>query len=199
MSKELLIIFTRNPELGKVKTRLSSRIGDAAALRIYKFLLEHTKIITRDLKVEKRVYYSDHIDRNDLWNETVYSKRLQIGIDLGDRMQQAFQEGFENGFSNIILIGSDLYDLSQSELESAFSVLERDEIVIGAAKDGGYYLIGMKQTNDVLFKNKKWGSSSVLKDTIKDLKGKNISLLPEKNDIDYYEDLEQFEILMKLL
>jgi rSAM/selenodomain-associated transferase 1 len=199
MSKDLLIIFTRNPELGKVKTRLSSKIGDAAALRIYNFLLEHTKFITHDLDVEKRVYYSDHINKNDLWHEPIYSKWLQNGNSLGDRMHQAFQEGYEDDFTNIILIGSDLYDLNKSDLENAFEKLRHDEIVIGPAKDGGYYLIGMKQTIDGLFKNKKWGSSTVLKETLQCLNGKSISLLPKKNDIDHYEDLEQFETLKNLI
>ena len=199
MSKDLLIIFTRNPELGKVKTRLSSDIGDVAALKIYNFLLEHTQDITRDIKVEKRVYYSDHINMYDPWKEPFYSKKLQKGNDLGDRMLHAFQEGFKDDFTNIILIGSDLYDLTQSDIENSFEKLKRDEIVIGPAKDGGYYLIGLKNPIPEIFKNKKWGTSTVLKETLKNLDGKSVSLLPEKIDIDYYEDLEQFEILKKLL
>lgn len=199
MSKELLIIFTRNPELGRVKKRLSSNIGDAAALRVYNFLLEHTNFITKHLKVEKRMYYSDQIARDDLWNETIYSKRLQKGTDLGERMRNAFQEGFNDDYTNIILIGSDLFDLTQLDIENAFKELRRCEIVIGPAIDGGYYLIGMKQIIDGVFINKKWGSSSVLKDTLNDLHENSVSLMPEKNDIDYYEDLEQYEVLMKLL
>ena len=155
--------------------------------------------ITKDIKTEKRVYYSDRIDLNDHWNEPVYSKRLQKGLDLGDRMQNAFLEGFQDGFTNIVLIGSDLYDLSQSDLENAFEELRKKDLVIGPANDGGYYLIGMKNNNPGIFENKKWGSSAVLKDTLDDLKGKSVSLLAEKNDVDHYEDLAQFEILKKLL
>jgi len=199
MSKDLLIIFIRNPELGKVKTRLSSSIGDKSALNIYKFLLEHTRNISRDLKVEKRVYYSDQIDLEDLWHESVYSKRVQKGNDLGDRMQQAFQEGFNDGFSNIILIGSDLYDLTHLNLENAFKTLRKEETVIGPAKDGGYYLIGLKQDSSELFKNKKWGTSSVLKNTLNDLNGKSVSLLPIKNDIDYFEDIKHLDVFKKFL
>ena len=199
MIRDLLIIFTRNPERGKVKTRLSSTIGPEAALRVYNFLLEHTRNITQELKVDKRVYYSDKIDRNDIWKEKDYTKRLQYGFDLGDRMQHAIQEGLDDGYTNIIIIGSDLYDLSQLDLENAFEALRRDEMVIGPALDGGYYLIGMKQVPDDVFKNKKWGSESVLRDTLQNLNGKSVTLLPEKNDIDHIEDLEQFEALKNLI
>ena len=72
-------------------------------------------------------------------------------------------------------------------------------MVIGPAQDGGYYLIGMKQVPDDIFKNKKWGSGSVLRDTLQDLNGKSVTLLPEKNDIDHIEDLEQFEALRNLI
>ncbi len=198
MSKDLLIIFTRNPELGKVKTRLSSTIGDEAALKIYNFLLEHTRNITQHIKVEKRIYYSDHIELDDLWYEPVFSKRVQEGNDLGDRMHNAFQEGFNDGFTNIILIGSDLYDLMQLDLENAFKTL-RNEMVIGPAKDGGYYLIGLKQPCPKLFKNKKWGSSSVLNETLNDLHGKSVSLLPERNDIDYFDDIKHLDVFKKFL
>ena len=199
MSKDLLIIFIRNPELGKVKTRLSSTIGNEAALKIYNFLLEHTRNITQHIKVEKRVYYSDHIDLQDLWHEPVFSKRVQEGNDLGDRMYNAFQEGFNDGFTNIILIGSDLYDLMQSDLENAFKTFGENEMVIGPAKDGGYYLIGLKQHSQELFKNKKWGSSSVLKETLNDLNGKSVSLLPERNDIDYFDDIKHLDVFKKFL
>ena len=199
MIRDLLIIFTRNPERGKVKTRLSSTIGPEAALKVYNFLLDHTRDITQELKVDKRVYYSDRIDRNDIWKEKEYTKRLQNGIDLGDRMQHAIQEGFDDGYTNIIIIGSDLYDLSQLDLENAFETLRSNEMVIGPAQDGGYYLIGMKQVPDDVFKNKKWGSGSVLRDTLQDLNGKSVTLLPEKNDIDHIEDLEQFEALKNLI
>ncbi len=111
-TKNLLLIFTRNPELGKVKTRLASTVGDQNALDIYKFLLQHTKKITKDLNVDKAVYYSVKIRENDIWNATVYQKHQQHGDDLGMRMQNAFQHAFNCGYEKVIIIGSDLYDNS---------------------------------------------------------------------------------------
>ena len=165
-SKNLLLIFTRNPEFGKVKTRLARDIGHQAALDIYKFLLAHTAKICTPLDTEKAVYYSEEIPNNDLWNATVFQKKKQIGEDLGERMQNAFAEGFNLGYSKIIIIGSDLYDIETKDLEQAFNVLNNHEIVIGPAEDGGYYLLGMKQLHPKLFKNKNWGTATNLKNQI---------------------------------
>lgn len=186
----LLLIFTRNPEPGKVKTRLAKDIGDQAAFDIYNFLLEHTVSVTRELNVTKEVHYSEKAEPEDIWDNTIYRKKLQQGDDLGARMQFAFEEGFKNGFKNIIIIGSDLYDLAQEDLEAAFEALEQNEVVIGPAEDGGYYLLGMKKPEPQIFENKNWGSSTVLSDTLKDLQGKNVGLLPEKNDIDNLNDMK---------
>jgi len=57
MSKNLVLIFTRNPELGKVKTRLAKTIGDKKALEIYTILLKKTKETTKNLTCDKAVYY----------------------------------------------------------------------------------------------------------------------------------------------
>lgn len=87
--KSALIIFVRNPILGKVKTRLAITIGDENALAVYKQLLQRTKDITADLLVNRLVFYTDEVTANDLWNG--YEKCLQSGADLGERMRKAFE------------------------------------------------------------------------------------------------------------
>ncbi len=193
----LLLIFTRNPELGKVKTRLAKDVGDQAAFDIYNFLLDHTVSVTKELNVTKEVHYSEKSEPDDLWDNKIYHKKLQQGNDLGSRMQHAFEEGFKNGFKNIIIIGSDLYDLVQEDLEAAFEALEHNELVIGPAEDGGYYLLGMKRREPQLFKNKNWGTPTVFSDTLKDLEGKNIGFLPLKNDIDNFNDLKDQRVFQQ--
>ena len=188
--KNLLLIFTRNPELGKCKTRLAATIGDQAALEIYKFLLNHTVSVTEKLDVTKQVHYSVKVRENDIWDANVYSKEQQKGIDLGVRMHHAFDNGFKEGFENIIIIGSDLFDITQIELEEAFDKLRQNDFVVGPAQDGGYYLLGMKKLKSELFKNKEWGTATVLENSLSDLSGESVFLLPEKNDIDYYEDIK---------
>lgn len=189
-TKNLLIIFTRNPELGKCKTRLAAAVGDEAALNIYKFLLDHTVAITKSLTVVKQVHYSVKVRENDLWNEAIYSKKQQLGTDLGERMLHAFEQGFAQGYKNIIIIGSDMFDMSQTDLEVAFDTLETSSFVIGPATDGGYYLLGMSKLKPEVFKDKAWGTSSVLENTLADLKGETVAQLSAKNDVDYYEDIK---------
>ncbi|MFV0571291.1 MAG: hypothetical protein ACK5M1_02520 [Xanthomarina gelatinilytica] len=92
ISKKALIIFTRNPELGTCKTRLAKSIGDEAALAIYKYLLQHTANITAPVSADKFVFYSENILENDIWDDTIFRKKLQEGADLGLKMQNAFTE-----------------------------------------------------------------------------------------------------------
>ena len=199
LSKNLLLILTRNPELGKCKSRLAAKVGDQAALEIYNFLLDKTVSFTKDLKVEKWVYYSETIWMDDIWDNKVYKKKLQVGNDLGERMMNAFDEGFMAGFENIIIIGSDMFHLDQTDLEAAFSKLMDHDFVLGPAEDGGYYLLGMKSLKKELFQNKEWGTNTVLADTLSDIKDEKFVLLDEKNDVDYYEDIKDIEAFAPFL
>ena len=187
--KDALLIFTRNPELGKVKTRLAKGIGEVNALEVYKKLLQHTHDQIHTLGVTKRVGYSDRLGIDDLWDASVFEKFVQEGGDLGERMQRAFEQAFLENFQKVIIIGSDLYDLKNSHLEQAFEALDHSDAVIGPALDGGYYLLGLRQPIPNIFKNKTWGSVSVLRDTRKDLKEYTVRYLEPLNDIDYAKDL----------
>ncbi len=198
-SKKALIIFTRNPELGKVKTRLAATIGNKKALEIYTFLIAHTIEITHKISVDKYVFYSEKIAFHDAWENNVFRKKRQTGKNLGERMHHAFQELFTMGYEQVMIVGSDIYELSQRDIEEAFTALESHRFVIGPAQDGGYYLLGMKQFYSPLFQNKKWGSETVLQDTLSDLQTQNYMLLPVKNDVDYYEDIKDEEVFKSFL
>ncbi len=196
-SKKALIIFTRNPELGKCKTRLAKTIGDESALDIYKYLLQHTATISEKVKADKYIFYSENIKRDDIWNSSVFNKKLQQGDDLGERMENAFSELFELGYEKVIIIGSDLLDLTSENVTNAFELLTDFENVIGPAKDGGYYLLGMKKLNSDIFKKKDWGTLSVLKKTLENLRDNKVHLLIELNDIDTFEDMQHYTELEK--
>tara|TARA_B110000037_G_scaffold54602_1_gene66895 strand:- start:271 stop:879 length:609 start_codon:yes stop_codon:yes gene_type:complete len=197
MNKNLIIIFVRNPELGKVKTRLSKTIGDQKALKTYTLLLDHTKAVLDKRSEDKVVYYSENIQHNDLWAASHYQKKLQKGNDLGKRMAYAFETAFKDDYKNVVIVGSDLFALKSSHIEDAFRALENHEIVVGPSLDGGYYLLGMKILYPALFKHKKWGTSSVLEDTLKNLKQQKVKLLEALNDIDTFEDLQGHPELLK--
>lgn len=191
MKTNALIIFTRNPELGKVKTRLAKTIGNEKALKVYQDLLCHTKEVAKIIDCDKFVFYDSSIEANDIWSSLIFEKRLQFGVDLGAKMQNAFQELFVLGYKNCIIIGSDLFDLHDKHISEAFSKLERNDVVLGPAEDGGYYLLGLKEVMPSLFSNKNWGTKTVLEDTLKDLWTFSVDFLETLNDIDTFEDLKK--------
>jgi len=190
-----LIIFVKNPEIGRVKTRLAKTIENEQALSIYQKLLLYTKEITKGLNADKSVYYSEHIDNNDLWDNMLFSKHLQRGDDLGERMQNAFADAFAQGKERVIIIGSDCLELETYMIKEAFAVLENNDVVLGPAKDGGYYMIGMTAFLPTLFEDKNWSTDDLLMDTILDLKKMNAKyyLLKTLNDIDTIEDLKALD------
>ena len=198
-SRSLLLIFTRNPELGKVKTRLAASIGDQNALNVYKTLLDRTVAFTQNLALDKHVYYSESINENDRWDPATYTKYKQEGETLGDRMANAFQTGFAQNYDKICIIGSDMYDLDAATIEDAFTQLQSCDVVIGPAADGGYYLLGMNTLHSTIFKNKEWGTDTVLSQTLEDIHHLNVHLLDVRNDIDRVEDIKDIPEFQKYL
>jgi len=191
LSTTALVIFVRNPISGQVKTRLAKDIGDERALEIYQQLLQHTLEITRSLSFRKFIYYADEVSDYDLWSVPGYTKRKQNGNDLGERMLNSFKELFDQGFTQIIIIGSDCLQLKMETLEEALALLESNNAVIGPARDGGYYLLGLTKFYPELFINKPWSTDKVFAKTIEDFIDLGISyaFLEELSDIDTVADL----------
>ncbi|WP_298416861.1 TIGR04282 family arsenosugar biosynthesis glycosyltransferase [uncultured Kordia sp.] len=198
-STTLLMTFTRNPEIGKVKTRLAKGIGKQAALEVYIKLLEHTENVLQKINTDKCVWYSVSVRQNDIWPDDSYQKKAQFGNDLGERMLHAFEDAFQQNYKKVIIIGSDLYDLQPKHIEEAIKALDTNDVVIGPAQDGGYYLLGMKTLHKKAFAPKNWGTETVLANTLNDLDTQSIHLLETLNDIDHAEDLEPYEAFKKYL
>jgi rSAM/selenodomain-associated transferase 1 len=196
MTKQALIIFAKNPEAGKVKTRLAATLGDEEALSVYKQLLLHTVTVTQNLAVDKYVFYSNHIGENDLWNSKDYYKKVQRGNDLGERMKCAFIEIFQKGYNRAVIIGTDCFDLTSEIIMNAFLYLQSNDVAIGPAEDGGYYLLGLKKVHQELFKDIFWSTNTVLKITINKIIMLKLTytLLPVLQDIDEEKDLKKFKL-----
>jgi len=186
-----VIIFIKNAVAGKVKTRLAATIGIEKAMIVYDLLIKHTNQIVQNIVADKYIFYDSYIDPNDRWGNSEVYKKLQKGNDLGQRMSNAFKDLFDDGYRNIIIIGSDCPELTTDLMEKAFDKLFSSDVVIGPAKDGGYYLLGMKNLHKDLFKDVDWSTDKVLGQTLLTCKKLNLStfLLPELSDIDDEEDL----------
>lgn len=189
MTKNLVIVFVKNIKLGTVKTRLAKTIGNQGAFDVYKALVDLTEKATTPIKADKRVYFSNAIV-DEQWQD--FKKFVQKGDDLGTRMKNAFKKGFEDGYERIVIIGSDLPDITTSHLEKGLQALKTNDVVLGPAIDGGYYLIGQTKNHDFIFDNMPWSASHLLETTFQKLKSNNVTFetLETLNDIDTIEDLE---------
>lgn len=194
MDRPLLIVFVKNAIHGKVKTRLAHSIGNDAAFEVYKHLLSITERETSQVEnCEIHIYFSDHV-YEESWPTA--TKFVQQGDDLGKRMLNAFQDGFNAGYGPIVGIGSDLPDISSEIITSGLEVLNTNDFVFGPALDGGYYLIGMRELLPFVFENKEWSTEGLLAETLEEIeqKQKKAATLQPLNDIDTIEDLRNSSI-----
>jgi rSAM/selenodomain-associated transferase 1 len=190
-----LLFFIKNPEKGKVKTRLASAIGDKMAVKLYKrFLLEMLFTLNRGTFLFY-LCYSPESPLSDLkdWLGDHYLYMPQSGENLGERMKNGFAEAISMNFRRVVLIGSDIPDLPLQFIEEAFSSLLQKDAVIGPSVDGGYYLIGFKNEtfSPRVFEGIHWSTASVFEKTLKLLKqeGRTVHTLQPLRDIDTVEDL----------
>lgn len=116
--------------------------------------------------------------------------------DLGIRMGRSIEDAFNAGVKSAVLVGADIPDLTARILNQAFELLKENDLVIGPAKDGGYYLIGIHNSprrpkTSKLFSNMEWGTKRVLKKTLKVAKreGYKFVRLPTLRDVDRPNDL----------
>ncbi len=203
MDDRCLLFFIKNPEKGKVKTRLASAIGDEMAVKLYRrFLLEMLSTLNRGTFLFYLCFYPGD-SLNDLkdWLGAHYLYAPQMGENLGERMKNGFMEAFSMNFKRVILTGSDIPDLPLEFIEEAFTALRNHDVVIGPAVDGGYYLIGFRCDvfSPKVFEGIPWSTKTVFEDTMNVLKQeqRTVYTLPPLRDIDTVEDLKVRELSKK--
>lgn len=171
LHENAIIVFIKNPVLGKVKTRLAATVGNERALAIYHELMHHTMSVTKQLEIDKYLFYSDFVDENDIWENDRFLKSVQLQThDLGLKMASAFGIAFQNKHRKTLIIGSDCLELNTEIIKEAYSKLSENEVVIGPAFDGGYYLIGFnfekietqcERVFEKIFLGKEWSHEGV--------------------------------------
>jgi uncharacterized protein len=188
-----LIIFIKNPILGKVKTRLAASVGAQKALQIYDELCGITQNAAEQTSAKRHLFYSDFVVKTDKWLPVFFEKYVQLQADdLGERMSAAFETVFATAppLAKTIIIGTDCPSLSADILAQAFDLLDLHDVVIGPAADGGYYLLGMKTHCPELFADMVWSTNTVCAETVARAKalGLGVHLLPVLSDIDTETD-----------
>lgn len=188
-----LVVFTRLPEKGRVKTRLVPPLSAGEALELHKSLLLDTLSLVRGIEEYSLIMAYSPPRRGRLLEGIGGFAALipQEGNSLGERMRNAFKNAFDMGYSPVILIGTDFPTLPVEYLSEALVVLKREDVVLGPSIDGGYYLIGMHELYEEVFEGIPWGSEDVLRQTLEKLIDRNLSFecLGEWYDVDTWEDL----------
>jgi rSAM/selenodomain-associated transferase 1 len=188
-----VIVFVKNPQLGKVKTRLAKSIGDEGALKVYKYLLKFTKDLIKKTNADQLfLYHYEEIIEVNKWTVLNCKNQLQSKGDLGNKMHSAFEYVFSKGFERVVVLGSDCLEVTPEIINNSFFILEQSDSVIGPAKDGGYYLLGLNKMIPEIFNHMPWSKSNLCEETIREIEANklNYKLLPTLSDVDYIEDLD---------
>ena len=197
-----LILFARDPILGKVKTRLSPFLADDVILNLYTcFLQDSLDNIGKVENVDRFVGVAPS-NESGFFTGTLGSDIrmfVQGGESLGDKMRRAIQDRFAEGYERVVIIGSDSPSLPVPYLYRALG--SEKDMVLGPSTDGGYYLIGMRGKVVEVFKDVTWGTETVLQETCERLvkNGASLELLPVWYDVDTPEDLKFFKTHLDLI
>lgn len=206
---QMLIIFLKYPEPGRVKTRLAQVIGKEKAAELYSAMArtvihnvsksrDYEKIIffdplERKTDVEKWLSKSMNLggNRRKKRSQDDFSIYPQQGESLGQKMASAFDTVFSLGVEKAVIIGTDCIDISAEIISEAFDSLQTTDVVLGPAQDGGYYLLGLTKQNPEILNNIDWGTEFVLSQTLKKIKEKRLhfELLKTLRDVDKVSDL----------
>ena len=191
MHKPALLIMVKNPIAGKTKTRLAQDVGHKKALKMYRILMRYTRQQALALEGASRyLLYSDFVDHEDKWPAETFTKEVQQGQGLGERMRHAFDQAFARGHDRVVVIGSDCPGLTTELLIEAFAALKDHDVSIGPANDGGYYLLGLRSPQPALLTDMTWSTDTVYEETLARTRVQGLSVrpLPALSDVDHLED-----------
>jgi rSAM/selenodomain-associated transferase 1 len=195
LTENAFILFLKYPERGAVKTRLTGALGDDLALDLYSCFLTDISVMTRQVNAETIIVYSgpEGVSFSTFPGAQCL---LQRGADIGERMYFAFLDVFSQGFERCMLMGSDIPDLPAGLVNNAFNELSSVDIVLGPSTDGGYYLIGCKQSGlrQSIFSGIPWSTAGVFSETLRRVaeSGLAFAQLSRWSDIDELDDLKKF-------
>ena len=214
---DLLLVFLKWPEPGRVKTRLANDIGAEKAAEIYKILVQRViqQISPIYSQLEGVCWVFDPIEKEYEIKDWITKELNNLGFtdlkrhifwsqsdgDLGDRLQSAFEKALFLDYDRIIAIGTDCIELDSRTIESALvSLLSERSIVFGPSFDGGYYLVGMRSNLGLsVFRSISWSTSKVLKQSLDQAVSLDLeyTLLEEFNDVDTLKDWDSIRLLIE--
>ncbi len=200
--RRALVLFTSDPGKEALRKKIGKTPGENRA--IYQAFLRHllhVALSARQTVPFDFVITSDATDERNIRQAFAvfpdapgYMFLPHSGKCFAAKFPQALETTLKEGYDQAVIIGNDCLDLTPETLTAAFQSLDERDISLGPAKDGGFYLLGLKQFDAQLFENIQWCSDSVLAQVnanIRRLK-KSVALLPLLKDIDNYRDLHRW-------
>lgn len=194
--KPTLVLMTKAPRAGQVKSRLAAEAGPVEALRIYRLLVERQlRAVPGEWPVE--VHYDPPGAEPEMrdWLEGVVEGRslvfnAQCDGDLGERLGHAMLNAFARRAEGLLFVGGDCPGLSAEVLREAAEALDTADVVIAPAEDGGYVLIGLRSHRLGVFSDIAWSTADVLVQTLTRVKdhGLSCAVLSTLFDVDTAED-----------
>lgn len=193
-AENVLMVFIKYPEPGKVKTRLAEMLGTEAAARLYRFMAEDIIQRLKGCEQYSTIIFFDPPDkashiRNWLGDDQHYIQ--QSGQDLGKKLSNAFRAIFDSGARRAVVIGTDCLGITQDTVTKTLQYLNERDVVIGPAEDGGYYLLGLSSHTPEIFDSIDWSTNKVFHQTVEKAKQLNLSytVLEPLKDVDEPSDL----------
>jgi uncharacterized protein len=196
VASDALIVFMKEPRPGAVKTRLAAALGDAHAAELYRALVEEEVRRTQPApgEYERLFFFTPPQAGRTLASSFPGETFLpQKGADLGERMANAFHAVFARGARRVAIVGTDIPGVSRELVKEALLALGDHDVVIGPARDGGYYLLALDRPRPSLFDAIPWSTAAVLGATAERaaLLGLRLSVLEPLSDIDTLDDLRR--------
>jgi uncharacterized protein len=193
-----LVVFAKPPVAGRVKTRLLGALSPAQAAAVHRACLRDTLALLAGVPACSRwlMVASSDEEARDLAREMKlgagWNACAQTGRDLGARLERAIGGLFALGMRRVVAVGTDAPWIGRQKLRQALRWLEADDVVIGPAADGGYYLVGARRPVEEIFRGVPWGSSQVMAATRRTLEKSRIRfrLLERDFDLDRPADLK---------
>jgi rSAM/selenodomain-associated transferase 1 len=196
-NENALIIIAKRPRAGHVKTRLNGHLPETKIVEIYSFLLEQTIRKLRSIKdVDTFIAYAPESAGEYFAHFGIELIQLDES-DLGAGMFKAFHSVFSAGYRKVVLIGADIPDVSPAIILNALQLLSTKDLVFGPARDGGYYLIGMRKLINEVFDKVPWSSDQTLEISLRRSKQHNYSVgfTETLSDIDTIDDVKRAGLL----
>ncbi|MGB8856876.1 MAG: TIGR04282 family arsenosugar biosynthesis glycosyltransferase [Burkholderiales bacterium] len=191
-----LLVFAKAPHSGKVKTRLIPTLGPEGAAELYEHMLLHALGEASAADIGPIELWCAPDTQDEFFADCAQQFRLSLhtqqGADLGERMAHALRDALTRARC-VILIGSDCPALDAAYLRQAAAALQKNNVVIAPADDGGYALIGVSQAVPDIFDAIDWSTARVMAQTRQKLLAQKITFaeLPPLWDVDTAEDLRR--------